>query len=217
MRRAALVYNQQNGWAAGFKSAILPAYRARGGDLPDDAVFPVSDDTVNFSGAIARMKQFQPQAWFVGLMGRQAALFVKQASEKGVKGPFFGVDNLAQTEFVQGAGAGLENTRLALPAEVQTARAKDFAQRYKTAEGRDADAIAYKAYDAYMVLEDAVKALRTVGKPVTGLNLKDQLEKTHVDGLAGSIDFDEHHDLRSAEYDRLAYSRTGEKVPQSKP
>jgi branched-chain amino acid transport system substrate-binding protein len=217
MRRAALVYNQQNGWATGFKSAIAPAYRARGGELPDDAMVPVSDDTIDFSGAITQMKQSQPQAWFVGLMGRQAALFVKQASEKGVKGPFFGVDNLAQTEFVQGAGRGLENTRLALPAELQTARAKDFAQRYKAAEAKDADAIAYKAYDAYMVLEEAVKSLQVAARPVTGPSLKDQLEKTRLEGLTGVIEFDEHHDLRNATYDRFEYSKTGEKILQPKP
>lgn len=52
MRRAALVYNQQNGWATGFKSAMVLAYRARGGDLPDEAMVPVSDDTVNFLGPL---------------------------------------------------------------------------------------------------------------------------------------------------------------------
>jgi len=216
MRRAALVYNQQNGWATGFKSAIVSAYRARGGDLTDDAMVPVSDDTVNFSGAIARLKLSKPQVWFVGLMGRQAALFVKQASEKGVSGPFFGVDNLAQTEFVQGAGKGLENTRLALPSEAQTASAQDFAKRYSAAEGRNADAIAFKAYDAYMVVENAIKDLQASARPVTGATLKDQLEKTHLEGLAGVIEFDQHHDLKNASYDRFAYSKTGEKVPQPK-
>lgn len=213
LRRGALVYNQQNGWATGFKSAIMPEYRARGGDLPDDAVVPVSDDTVDFSGAIARMKRSQPQAWFVGLMGRQAGLFVKQASEKGVTSLFFGVDNLAQTEFVQGAGQGLVNTRLALPSEVQSPRTQDFAQRYKAATGRDADAIAYKAYDAYMVLAEAIKNLQAAGRPVTSPNLKEQLEKTRIEGLTGTIEFDEHHDLKEATYDRLKYLQTGEKVP----
>ena len=212
LRRGALVYNQQNGWATGFKSAILPTYRARGGELPDDAVVPVSDDTVDFSGAITRMKQSQPQAWFVGLMGRQAALFVKQASQKGITGPFFGVDNLAQTEFVQGAGQGLINTRLALPSESQSPRAQEFAQRYKTATGRDADAIAYKAYDAYMVLVNAIKDLKAAGRPITGPNLKDQLEKTRIEGITGTIEFDERHDLKDATYDRLKYLQNGEKV-----
>jgi branched-chain amino acid transport system substrate-binding protein len=215
LRRAALVFNQQNGWATGFKSAITSAYRARGGELPDDAIVPVSDDTVDFSGAIARLKQSQPQVWFVGLMGRQAALFVKQASEKGVSGPFFGVDNLAQTEFVQGAGRGLTNTKLALPAEVQGPRGQDFARRYKALAGRDADAIAYKAYDAYMVIADAIKNLQAANKPVNGPNLKEQLEKTRMEGLTGVIEFDEHHDLREATYDRLKYSQTGEKVPDA--
>lgn len=161
------------------------------------------------------MRQSQPQAWFVGLMGRQAALFVKQASEKGITGPFFGVDNLAQTEFTQGAGPGLVNTKLALPSEAQSPRARDFAQRYKALAGRDADAIAYKAYDAYMVLANAIKNLQAAGRPVTGPNIKEQLEKTRVEGLTGNIEFDERHDLKTATYDRLKYLQTGEKVADS--
>ena len=84
LRRAALIFNQQNGWSTGFKSAIQSAYKTRGGDLPDNAIIPVSDDTVDFSGAITQLKQSNPQVWFIGLMGRQAGLFVKQATEKGV-------------------------------------------------------------------------------------------------------------------------------------
>lgn len=216
LSRAALVYNQQNGWATGFKSAIVPAYRSLGGTLTDDSIVPVSDDTVDFSGAIARMKRSQPQCWFIGLMGRQAALFTKQAAAMGVKGPFFGVDNLAQTEYVQGAGAALTATRLALPSEIQSERAKDFAARYKAAQGRDADAIAYKAYDAYMVLEEAIKHLQVAGRPVTGPNLREQLEKTHLDGITGIIEFDAHHDLKTATYDRLEYTKNGNKVPVPK-
>lgn len=212
LKKGALVYNQQNAWATGFKDAITEAYRARGGELKDESIVPVADDTVDFSGAISRLRQTQPQVWFVGLMGRQAALFVKQAVEKGVAGPFYGVDNLAQTEFVQGAGPGLEKTRLALPSEVQSTRAKDFAERYKVLAGRDADAIAYKAYDAYMVIAHAIKALQASGQPITGASLKEQLTKTRIEGITGPIEFDEHHDLKEATYDRLKYLPNGEKV-----
>jgi branched-chain amino acid transport system substrate-binding protein len=213
LKRGALIYNQQNSWSTGFKSAILPAYRSRGGELSDTSVISVSDDTVDFSGAITQMKQNKPEVWFVGLMGRQAALFVKQAWEKGVTGTFIGVDNLAQTEFVQGAGPGIVNTRLALPSEIQSPKTKDFADRYKALSGRDPDAIAYKAYDAYMVIAQAIKNLQAFNRPITGPNLKDQLEKTQLEGLTGPIEFDEHHDLKKGLYDRLKYLQNGEKVP----
>jgi branched-chain amino acid transport system substrate-binding protein len=212
LRTAALVYNQQNGWATGFKSAITAAFPAAGGTLQPEAVVPVSDDTIDFSGAIARLRAQRPQVWFVGLMGRQAALLVKQAAERGIHGPFFGVDNLAQTEFAQGAGAGLKYTMLALPAEVQSPRATEFTQKYKTLEKRDPDAIAFKAYDSYMVLAHAIKDVSASALPITGPNIQVQLEKTNLDGLAGPIQFDSHHDLKNAKYDRFTFSPSGEKV-----
>ena len=127
-------------------------------------------------------------------------------------GPFFGVDNLAQSEFVQGAGAGLANTRLALPAELQNPKTQDFVQRYKAIAGKDPDAIAYKAYDAYMVIAEAIKNLQAAGKLVSGENLWEQLEKTRIEGLTGPIEFDEHHNLKNGLYDRLKYLPSGEKT-----
>lgn len=213
LKSAVLVANQQNDWAVGFKGAVIGTYREKGGSLPDDSVVSVTDETVDFNSAIAQMQKKSPQAWFVGLMGRQAGLFVKQAAARGIKGPFMGVDNLAQGEFVAAAGAAQTSARLELPAEIKSAAANDFSAKYVQLFQRQPDSLAFKAYDAYFVILQALEAAKQSGQPVTGALLQQKLTSTNLHGLTGEIQFDKNHDLVSTEYQRLTYDGKGQKIP----
>lgn len=213
LKTAVLIFNQQNDWAVGFEHAAISAYRDKGGTLPDDVVLPVTDDTVDFNSAIATLQKSAPQAWFVGLMGRQAGLFVKQAVGRGIKGPFLGVDNFAQQEFVDAAGASKTHAWFVLPTETKSDAVKRFAAEYQQHFQRDPDSLAFKAYDAYFVMLNAVEALRKSGQPLTGAELQRQLKATNLQGITGVIQFDQHNDLLQADYQRLTYDSKGQKVP----
>jgi branched-chain amino acid transport system substrate-binding protein len=212
LKTGAMIVNQQNGWAVGFKSAIVPAYRNNGGELPDDAILPATDDTVDFNSAIVRLEAKHPQVWIVGLMGRQAGLFVKQAVARGITGPFIGVDNLNQSEFISAAGTAATHAWFVLPAEINSPAAKQFAQEYKAKFQGNADSLAYAAYDAYFVMYDALERLKAAGEPMTGQNLQRQLLATKVYGITGTIEFDQNHDLKNANYQRWTYNAQGVKV-----
>jgi len=213
LKSAVLVFNQQNDWAVGFKNAVLLSYREGGGSLPDNAVLPVTDDVVDFNSAIATLQKMAPRAWFVGLMGRQAGLFVRQSVSRGIKGPFLGVDNLAQQEFVDAAGAGKTDAWFVLPTEVKSAAVSKFAARYRQLFQRDPDSLAFKAYDAYFVMLNAVETIKKSGQPVTGAALQRKLKATNFPGITGTIQFDQHNDLLKADYQRLTYDAESQKVP----
>jgi branched-chain amino acid transport system substrate-binding protein len=215
LKKAALVVNQESDWAVGFKKAALADYRAKGGQLPDDAIVTVTNDTVNFAPAISRLKAQAPQAVFVGLMGRQAGLFVKQAVDKGLTGPFLGVDNLAQQEFSDNAGEARTRALLVLPSEVHSEAGRKFEAAYRAKTGREADAIAYKAYDSYITVLDAIEAVLKSGQPVTGKAVQKALVTLRFDGLTGPIAFDHDNDLAQANYERFTYDVKGTKVPAS--
>lgn len=212
LKSAVLVFNQQNDWAVGFKNAMVAAYRDKGGSLPDDAMLPVTDDTVDFNSAIATLQKKAPQAWFVGLMGRQAGLFVQQAVARGIKGPFLGVDNFAQGEFVDAAGTGKTHAWLVLPTEVKSEAANGFAAKYRQRFQRDPDSLAFKAYDAYFVVLKAVEEVKKSGQSVSGAALQRQLKLINIQGITGPIQFDQHGDLMKADYQRLTYDDEGKKV-----
>lgn len=215
LKKAALVFNQETDWAVGFKNSALSAYRAKGGLLPDTAVVATTNDTVDFAPVISRLKKLSPQAVFVGLMGRQAGLFVKQAVDKGFDGPFLGVDNLAQQEFVDNAGEARTQALLVLPTEVRSEAGRKFETAYRAKTGREADAIAYKAYDSYMAVLHAIEALTKAGEPITGPSIQRMLTNLRFEGLTGPISFDREGDLLEANYERLRYAADGTKVPAS--
>lgn len=213
LKTAAMIVNQQNGWATGFRSAIVPAYRSQGGALPDDAILPVTDATVDFNSAIVRLEGTHPQAWFIGLMGRQAGLFVKQAVARGIAGPFVGVDNLDQAEFSAAAGPAASHAWFVLPADISSAAGKQFAQEYKAKFQRMPDSLAYAAYDAYFVMQHALDTMKAARRPMTGENLQQALAATKFNGVTGTIEFDQNHDLKEASYQRWTYDTKGHKIP----
>ena len=213
LKSGVLVVNQQNGWAVGFKSATTSAYRDQGGAMPDDAILSVTDETVDFNSAIAQLQKKNPQAWFVGLMGRQAGLFVQQAAARGIKGPFLGVDNLAQSEFVDAAGAAQTRAWLELPSEIKSAAAASFSAKYLQRFQRQPDSLAFEAYDAYFVMLGAVELAQKSGQPVSGAAIQRQLKATDFEGLTGRVQFDLHNDLVNAQYQRFTYDGKGHKIP----
>lgn len=212
LTKGALVFNQQNDWAVGFRTAVTEAYPAAGGAFGEGLTLTVTNDTVDFGPAIATIRKGQPQAVFVGLMGRQAGLFVAQAVDKGLTGPFFGVDNLAQQEFVEAAGAAATRARMVLPSESVSPAAQEFARKFRAKTGRDADAIAFKAYDAYMVLLTAIEGVAKGGKDVTGAAIRDALASTRIQGITGPIAFDANNDLAEADYSRFTFGSDGSRV-----
>jgi len=212
LKKAALIVNQQNDWAVGFRDSAKSAFRAKGGDLPDDAIISVTDDTTNFAAAISQLRSHNPQAVFVGLMGRQAGLFVKQAVDKGLPGPFLGVDNLSQQEFVDNAGEARTAARFVLPAELKSDAVRTFGVAFRDKTGREADGIAFKTYDSYWAVLRAIQVVEKSGQPVTGASIQKALSALDFVGLTGPIAFDSNNDLKQASYDRLAYDAAGSKV-----
>lgn len=213
MKNAVMVYNQQNAWATGFRDAALKAYRDEGGVLPDDAVLAVTKDTVDFSGAIATLKQKKPRVWFVGLQGAQAGQFVSQAVDKGVAAPFLGVDNFDEQEFVQSAGVGKTKVRFVLPAVTKSDAARQFTAAFKSRFNREPGGLAFRAYDAYMVLLTAVEAVQKSGQPLNGVSIQKALKGVRMEGLTGTIEFDDNNDLKRAVYDLFAYAPDGKMIP----
>lgn len=213
LRSAALVVNQQNGWAVGFKGATLTNYREQGGQLPDDAILTVTNETSDFNSGIARLNRNKPQVWFVGLMGRQAGLFVQQAAAQGIKGPFIAVDNLVDPVFVAAAGAEQTATRFALPAAANLSELAAFSAKYQQRFNRLPDFHGFEDYDAYFVMLKAVELVQGSGQPVTGSALQQQLKAMDTQGIMGRIQFDEHHDLVNPTFGVFTYDGKGNVIP----
>jgi branched-chain amino acid transport system substrate-binding protein len=211
LQTAALVFDESD-WGAGLRDSILGTYRTKGGRLPEDAVIGVKEDATDLAPAVAKLRAVSPQACFVALVGEQAGRFVRQAVERGFKGVFLGLDNLAQPPFLKAAGDAKTRVRLLLPAEGNSAASRRFAATYREKTGKDPDLVAIKAYESYMVVLSAIEAVQRAGKPVTGEEVAKALAGIQVQGLTGTLAFDRYHDLRQADFDRLTYNANGDRV-----
>lgn len=204
-KRAALVFNSENAWARGLRSAVEESYPKEGGTW---AAQPVSvlNSTDNFSSAIIAIRQASPppDAVFVCLMGRQAGLFVAQAKANNLNVTFYGTDTFSQQEFLDNAKDGLGQSFFVLPAEEKTDRYKAFEAEFRKRYQAEADSIAAKAYDSAHVLAVALRDADKSG-PLTGERIRDALARVHYDGITGPIAFDEHGDLKEPRFDRFTY------------
>jgi len=202
-KRAALIYNSENSWSTGLKSACEPAYPDSGGAWANEPI-AVLNSTDNFNAAIVSIREQNPDAVFVCLMGRQAGLFVAQAKANGLDIPFYGTDPFSQQEFSDNAKDATNQSFFVLPAEEKDKRYLKFESEYKKRYGDGADSIAAKAYDAVHTLAVALRKADKEGE-LSGEAIRKALAETEYDGITGPNAFDSNGDLREARFDRFTY------------
>lgn len=202
-KRAALIYNSENSWSNGLKSACATAFTDAGGSWVMEPT-AILDSTDNFTSAIVSVREKKVDAVFVCLMGRQAGLFVSQAKANQLQATFYGTDPFSQQEFIDNAKDAAGDSFFVLPAEEKSDRYKKFEEKYLARYGDTADSIAAKAYDAVHTLAVALRSADKSGG-LSGDNIRKALAKTEYQGITGPNAFDENHDLREATFDRFTY------------
>lgn len=202
-KRAVLIYNSENSWSNGLKSACESAYKDAGGTWVVEPT-AVLDSTDNFSATIVSIREKKPDAVFVCLMGRQAGLFVSQAEANNLDVPFYGTDPFSQQEFIDNAKDARNHSFFVLPAEDKNERYQTFEANYKERFGDAADSIAAKAYDAVHTLASALRKADEAGG-LTGESIRKALAETEYLGITGMNAFDDNGDLREASFDRFTY------------
>ena len=119
----------------------------------------------------------------------EAALICKQARELGLTVPMFGVDGWESPELIQIGGAAVEGTYFSTHYSVdnQSAAVVSFNDRFKKRWGIDSNALSALAYDAAMVLIEAIKRAGSTD----GAKVRDALAATkNYAAVTGSITFD---------------------------
>lgn len=214
-KRAALIYNSENSWSNGLRSACETAFKDAGGSWVVEPT-AVLDSTDNFTSAIVSVRKKNVDAVFVCLMGRQAGLFVSQAKANQLQAVFYGTDPFSQQEFIDNAKDAAGDSFFVLPAEEKSERYKQFEKKYLSRFGDRADSIAAKAYDAVHTLAVALRAADN-GGTLRGDGIRQALAKTEYQGITGPNAFDENNDLRQATFDRFTYKDGKREVVKEEP
>lgn len=176
------------GMAAGFKEVITKG----GAELILDQRLKFTD--MQFGAVLAKVKKTQPDVVFFAGLDYQAAPLASQMSKASLHMPLLTPDGACNADFLHAAGSASEGqlcARNGLPLEKMKGNA-DFIERYKAKFTAAPQVASAYAYDAVMVVVDAVKRAQSL-EPET---LRSAIAHAAYRGMTGEIAFEGNGDLK---------------------
>ncbi len=212
--RIALI-SDSGGYGADGHDVVLASAAAAGVEIVADETFNLGD--TDMTAQLTKMRSQSPDAVLMWTAGSEAAIVAKNMQQLGLDVPLVGSPGNGRVEFLDGAGSAADGFSFAagkilLPeaygegSEAFTV-ATEFIDRYTERYGTAPDIFAGHAYDAFLIIADA---LGRVDGDVTPAALRDAIEAT--DGLIGvggtfSYSADDHNGL--SETDLVMYRVDG--------
>ncbi len=153
----------------------------------------------DYTAILTKIKSLNPDAIYYGGVGQAGVKLAKQAYDivpKMIKGGGDGVVGpVMLTAVGYPANEGWYGT-IASPHVVGDQKAQQFVDAYFRKYNRAADDYTITAYDAALVMIDAIKRVVASGKPVTREAVRDALQTAKVPTIQGVVSFDENGDLK---------------------
>jgi len=191
-----VVIDDRGAFGAGLADEFSNEALARGAQVLDR--IRVDASVSDFADVLSRARSAQPDAIFFGGFDRQAGLILKQMRRLGINATFVGGDAICTPDLVSywAAGAALDDQVLcALPAGVGGiggAAMAEFSANYRKRFGNTPEFYAPFAFDAVMVLADAMVRAESSAPA----DVRRALAQTReFRGLTGIISFDEQGDV----------------------
>jgi branched-chain amino acid transport system substrate-binding protein len=152
----------------------------------------------DYATTLTKIKSLNPDALYYGGVAQAGVKVVKQASDllpHLIKG---GGDGLYGAEILRGAGFPAAQgwyATIAAPNILDNPDAKPFVEKFAKTYGQQPENYSITAYDAALVILDAVKRVAASGKEVTRDAVRDAIQSTHLKTLQGEISFDDNGDI----------------------
>ncbi len=200
--KTAVVIDDSTPYGEGLAAEWAKKFEALGGKV----LFTekTADKDTDFNALVTKIKSQNPDVTYYGGIYNAGAVLSKQLSDAGVTAPLMGGDGLYDGEFINLGGAeateGDYCTSVGLPVD-KLPNGQKFIDDFK-AEYPNDEIAAYDAYafDATMVIIEAVFAvaeadgLDAVTTPEGKQAIIDAVKATDMDGVTGSVKFDEKGD-----------------------
>ncbi len=154
----------------------------------------------DYTTTLTKMKSLSPDALYYGGVAQAGVKVVKQSYDilpNIIKG---GGDGVYGAEILKGAGfpaaAGWYAT-IAAPNVLENPDAAAWIERFSKKYDKQPDNYSITAYDAALVILDAVKRVAASGKDVTRDAVRDAIQQSHVKTLQGEVAFDANGDIEN--------------------
>jgi branched-chain amino acid transport system substrate-binding protein len=187
LQRVAILSSVSSAQSVGLAKYFRERFTARGGTVVLEQKYAEGDK--DFRAQLTAIKADGVDGVFVPGYYAEAALIAKQARGLGLTVPLLGVDGWESSELIAIGGAAVEGACFSThySPESRAPAVVAFNARYRQRWGEDSNALSALAYDAAMVLADALRRAGTIDGPA----LRDALAATRdFPGATGAITFD---------------------------
>lgn len=196
-KTAALYIDNSSDYAKGLGQFFKETFVKNGGKIVAEEAYLAKD--TDFKATLTKIKGQNPDVIFAPGYYQEVGMIVKQGRELGLNVPFLGGDGWDSAKLPDIAGAqALNNTFFSnhYSPDDNSPAVKTFVEAYKKEYGQTPDAFAALAYDATIMVIEAMKRAGSA-EPV---KIKDELAKTKdFAAVSGMITLNATHDpIKSA-------------------
>lgn len=187
-KSAAVIYDSGNDYTKGLAEVFRDEFSKMGGKIT--AFESYTAGTSDFNAQLVKIKATNPEVLFIPNYYNDAGLIAKQAREMGIKAIFLGGDGWDSPDLFKIAGKAIEGGFFVnhFSKDSQLPAAKKFVADYKAKYNKDPDALAALAYEAAMIVVDAIKRAKSADPKA----IRDAMEKTNLETLTGVVKFDQN-------------------------
>jgi len=193
VKRVAVLQDVKNAYSTGLAEFFIKQFKEMGGEIVEVQSYSAGDK--DFKAQLTAIKSKNPEAIFIPGYYTDVGLIAIQAREIGITIPLIGGDGWESEKLTEGkAKDALEGCYFSTHVSTSNPdpRVQDFVKKYKEKYNIMPDAMSFLAYDAGLILFDAIKR---AGSTEAG-KIRDALAKTKdFQGVTGKISI---NDMRNA-------------------
>jgi branched-chain amino acid transport system substrate-binding protein len=199
-KTAAVITQLGDDYSSGLGSYFVEAFKKLAGDTSIVCEEQFQTNQTDFKAILTNVKAANPDVIFAPSSIATAPLIIKQARELGITSQIMAGDTWENSTIIENAGEYAEGIVLSTffdEAEPANKEASSFVTGFKEylKEKKQSDiipAVSALGYDAYLVAIEAIKQ----AKSTKSTDIRDALVNVKIDGVTGSISFDENGDAK---------------------
>jgi branched-chain amino acid transport system substrate-binding protein len=185
VKKVAVLIDQKNAYSTGLADNFKKVFTEMGGEIIEEQKYSNGDK--DFKAQLTSIKAKNPEAVFIPGYYTDVNLISIQAREIGLTCPLFGSDGWESEKLTEGkAKDALEGSFFSthVSADDPSPQIQGFIKKYREKYGKEPDAMSFLAYDAGMILFDAIKR----AGDTNGEKIKNELARTKdFQGVTGVI------------------------------
>jgi branched-chain amino acid transport system substrate-binding protein len=154
----------------------------------------------DYTTILTKIKPLGPDAIYYGGVAQAGVKLAKQSYDILPKIIKAGGDGMYSADVLKGAGfPACEGwyVTTASPHVIDDPRAEAWVKRFAAKFGKEPEDYSITAYDAALVIVDAIKHVAASGKDVTRDAVRNAIASAHVNTLQGEVSFDKNGDIRN--------------------